>query len=49
MCDAYFSTFNREELNDSYDKVSQIYPQLVKEESLENGNPEVHQGQRYLM
>ncbi|AMG62309.1 NAD/NADP octopine/nopaline dehydrogenase family protein [Staphylococcus lugdunensis] len=49
----YFSTFNREELNDSYDKVSQIYPQLVKEESLlktnlENGNPEVHPGPTLL-
>lgn len=49
----YFSTFNREELNDSYDKVSQIYPNLVKEESLlktnlENGNPEVHPGPTLL-
>lgn len=49
----YFSTYNRDELNDSYEKVSQLYPQLVKEESLlktnlENGNPEVHPGPTLL-
>ncbi|MEB5792569.1 NAD/NADP-dependent octopine/nopaline dehydrogenase family protein [Staphylococcus hominis] len=43
----FFSTYNKRELNECFDKVSQLYPQLVKEESLwktnlENGNPEVH-------
>lgn len=30
----FFSTFDRSELNESYEKVSQIYDHLVKEESL---------------
>ena len=42
-----FSQRTIRELNECFDKVSQLYPQLVKEESLwktnlENGNHEVH-------
>ncbi len=49
----FFSTFDRSELNESYEKVSKIYDYLVKEESLlktnlENGNPEVHPGPTLL-
>ena len=48
----FFSTYNKKELSDSFEKVSQIYPYLVKEENLwktnlENGNPEVILVQRY--
>lgn len=49
----FFSTYNKKELSDSFEKVSQIYPYLVKEENLwktnlENGNPEVHPGPTLL-
>lgn len=49
----FFSTLERNQLNDIYDKMSQVYPYLVKEESLiktnlENGNPEVHPGPTLL-
>ncbi|ARJ50450.1 NAD/NADP-dependent octopine/nopaline dehydrogenase family protein [Staphylococcus lutrae] len=49
----YFSTFNEKDLSKTFKKVEQIYPYLVKEESLwrtnlENGNPEVHPGPTLL-
>ena len=48
----FFSTFDRSELNESYEKVSKIYDYLVKESllktNLENGNPEVHPGPTLL-
>ena len=48
----FFSTYNKKELSDSFEKVSQIYPYLVKENlwktNLENGNPEVHPGPTLL-
>ena len=45
----YFSTFDPKDLVDAFNKVEQLYPYIVKEESLwrtnlENGNPEVHPG-----
>ncbi|REH91953.1 octopine dehydrogenase [Staphylococcus felis] len=49
----YFSTFEEKDLIPAFDKVEQIYPYIVKEESLwrtnlENGNPEVHPGPTLL-
>lgn len=49
----HFSTYDHEDLSDSFDKVEQLYPYIVKEESLwktnlENGNPEVHPGPTLL-
>ncbi|MDR9832822.1 NAD/NADP-dependent octopine/nopaline dehydrogenase family protein [Staphylococcus coagulans] len=49
----YFSTFDKDDLVETFKKVEQIYPYIVKEESLwrtnlENGNPEVHPGPTLL-
>ena len=49
----HFSTYEKDYLSDSFDKIETIYPYIVKEESLmktnlENGNPEVHPGPTLL-
>ncbi|QLK86663.1 NAD/NADP-dependent octopine/nopaline dehydrogenase family protein [Staphylococcus sp. 17KM0847] len=49
----YFSTFDEKDLVMAFNKIEQIYPYIVKEESLwrtnlENGNPEVHPGPTLL-
>lgn len=49
----YFSTYDKQYLSESFEKVEQFYPYIVKEESLlktnlENGNPEVHPGPMLL-
>lgn len=49
----HFSTYDKEELSDSFDTIEKLYPYIVKEESLwktnlENGNPEVHPGPTLL-
>lgn len=49
----YFTTFDKESLSETFDKVEKMYPHIVKEESLlktnlENGNPEVHPGPTLL-
>ncbi|PTL16273.1 octopine dehydrogenase [Staphylococcus gallinarum] len=49
----HFSTYDKEDLSDSFEKIELLYPYIVKEESLwktnlENGNPEVHPGPTLL-
>ncbi|MCY1618704.1 NAD/NADP octopine/nopaline dehydrogenase family protein [Staphylococcus pettenkoferi] len=49
----HFSTYDKDYLSDSFDKIETNYPYIVKEESLmktnlENGNPEVHPGPTLL-
>ncbi|EKU48973.1 NAD/NADP-dependent octopine/nopaline dehydrogenase family protein [Staphylococcus massiliensis] len=49
----YFSTYNKKDLNESFNTVKSFYPSIRKEESLlrtnlENGNPEVHPGPTLL-
>ncbi|MEK4561181.1 NAD/NADP octopine/nopaline dehydrogenase family protein [Staphylococcus sp. FSL K6-3157] len=49
----HFSTYDKEYLSNSFDKIETLYPYVVKEESLwktnlENGNPEVHPGPTLL-
>lgn len=49
----HFSTFDKSYLTDSFKQIKELYPHIVKEESLwktnlENGNPEVHPGPTLL-
>ena len=44
----FFSTYNKKELSDSFEKVSQIYPYLVKEENLWKTNLET-ETQRFIL
>ncbi|MCG7338241.1 NAD/NADP octopine/nopaline dehydrogenase family protein [Staphylococcus sp. ACRSN] len=49
----HFSTYNKANLSESFEKIEKLYPYIVKEESLwktnlENGNPEVHPGPTLL-
>ncbi|PXA06239.1 octopine dehydrogenase, partial [Staphylococcus pseudintermedius] len=49
----HFSTYDKSYLTESFKTIKELYPYIVKEESLwktnlENGNPEVHPGPTLL-